>query len=153
MTLGKGVSIGSPFFFVVRVGIRSLGVVLTMAAIQWVETLPAHSQPVFGNYKYPKDLLKRGEGGEVAFQVGVTEKGRAENCVILASSGHPALDKATCDNIVKQARFKPGTDHDGKPKRATFSSRMRWIPEPAPMPMEGNAYTIPPSRMVTENAP
>jgi protein TonB len=76
---------------------------------------------------YPPESLKAGEQGTVDFRVDVSETGIPENCVILKTSGYPRLDQATCDLILKTARFKPALDLDGKPTRATFTSKTKWV--------------------------
>jgi protein TonB len=76
---------------------------------------------------YPTESLKAGEQGTVEFQVDVGVDGRASNCVVLTSSGFPRLDKATCDVVIRRARFKPATDRDGGPAKRVFKSKMNWV--------------------------
>jgi protein TonB len=87
----------------------------------------AHAQSGVPDNDYPTESLKAGEQGTVEFKVDVNADGRAENCVILKSSGFPRLDKATCDVVVRRARFKPASDGNGAPIRGTWSNKMNWV--------------------------
>lgn len=75
---------------------------------------------------YPPSALRRNEQGTARFRVDVTEAGLPENCRIVESSGSPTLDEATCRIVTRRARFTPGVGDDGKPKRSTFESSMKW---------------------------
>lgn len=56
--------------------------------------------------------------------------GRVRNCEILASSGSADLDRATCANVAKRARFKPATDDTGAAVSGSYSSAVKWqIPD------------------------
>jgi TonB family protein len=80
-----------------------------------------------GSSKDPSPIrTKEGEAGRTYFRVDVTVEGRAENCVITRSSGYPDLDEAACKNIMKRARFRPGTDDEGRPVRGTYSNSILW---------------------------
>ncbi len=81
--------------------------------------------PVPGN-DYPTESLKAGEQGTVWYKVDVTETGVPENCVIVVSSGYPRLDKATCDLVLRRARFKPARSPDGTAIRSSFSNKINW---------------------------
>jgi TonB family protein len=54
---------------------------------------------------YPAASLARGEQGSVAFEVGIDRRGRLESCAITQSSGYPDLDSATCEMLLRHARF------------------------------------------------
>ena len=54
---------------------------------------------------YPAGSLDRGEQGAVAFEVGIDRRGRLESCAITESSGYPELDGATCELLLRHARF------------------------------------------------
>jgi hypothetical protein len=52
---------------------------------------------------------------------------------VISSSKNADLDKATCDLMLKRARFIPATDAAGKHVAGTFRSSVRWqIPDGAP---------------------
>lgn len=63
--------------------------------------------------KYPKRSRERGEEGEVVVEVEVTDEGRAFSVRIVATSGHPLLDKAALE-AAKKAVYKPAM-RDGRP--------------------------------------
>jgi protein TonB len=51
-------------------------------------------------------------------------------CTITRSTGHAALDKATCDLVSKRGRFDAARDGNGKPVAGSYSNSVRWsIPE------------------------
>lgn len=78
------------------------------------------------NDNYPPSALRRGEQGKTRFRLDINEKGRADNCQILESSGSPELDETTCDILIKRARFKPARDEAGRPVRGIHESTMTW---------------------------
>jgi TonB family protein len=89
---------------------------------------------------YPPKSLVANEQGVVAFKVEVLANGKARNCEIVSGSGFPALDKATCDQVVTRATFAPATNASGKSVNSTLMGSMSWkippraapTPEPAP---------------------
>lgn len=76
---------------------------------------------------YPTESLKAGEQGTVAFRLDIDAEGKASNCVVVLSSGYPRLDKATCDVMIRRARFTPATDATGVPGKGIFSSKVKWV--------------------------
>jgi len=78
---------------------------------------------------YPSQLLKKGQQGNVVVAFDITAKGRAENCVVEASSGVSAFDRVPCPRIEQRARFQPASDENGAPKatKARYSV-VFWIP-------------------------
>lgn len=56
---------------------------------------------------YPKDMLKKKQGGRVLVLVTVDERGVVQNARVKESSGFAALDKAAL-NAAKRWKFKPG---------------------------------------------
>ncbi len=73
---------------------------------------------------YPARALRDGLTGTVSLTVTVTPEGRATDCVVNQSSGHPELDFAACKDIQEKARFTPAADADGKPTTAQFSTKV-----------------------------
>lgn len=79
---------------------------------------------------YPARDLREGNQGVTGFALTVGADGRVQSCTVTASSGFPGLDKATCDNVSRRARFEPATDSSGNRITGTYSSRIRWqIPQ------------------------
>jgi TonB family protein len=55
----------------------------------------------------------------VRVDLSIDGDGRTSACRVLASSGNPAIDRRTCDLLVKRARFQPPTDIFGDPRPST----------------------------------
>ena len=87
---------------------------------------------------YPSISLRNEEQGITRFTVTVSEYGRVEDCQVTSSSGHQALDDATCSLIEQHARFRPAFDKDGNRVEGTYSSMINWVipPSEPPPPME-----------------
>jgi protein TonB len=76
---------------------------------------------------YPPQALRNGWEGDVSAELTISPAGRATACRIVQSSGHDVLDKATCDILIKRARFKPATDSKGIPVEDHFLvPKFRW---------------------------
>lgn len=68
--------------------------------------------------------------GTARFSLQIDASGKVSSCTITRSTGHPALDAATCDLVTKRARFDAARDTSGKPVAGTYSSAVTWrIPE------------------------
>ncbi|MEP5937269.1 MAG: TonB family protein [Erythrobacter sp.] len=65
--------------------------------------------------------------GTASFMLEVGANGRVTNCSITKSTGHNALDQATCKLVAKRARFTPASDALGKPTQGAYSSSIRWV--------------------------
>ncbi|MFA7603411.1 MAG: energy transducer TonB [Novosphingobium sp.] len=76
---------------------------------------------------YPSRALREEREGTTGFRVTIDENGRVTNCEVTSSSGHADLDKATCDNVQRRARFNAATDGDGNKTTGTYSNRVRWV--------------------------
>lgn len=79
---------------------------------------------------YRSAWINRELTGVARFRVGVGLSGRVESCAITGSSGHPELDRATCDLVTRRARFEPGRGADGERAPGSYSSAVAWqLPE------------------------
>jgi protein TonB len=79
---------------------------------------------------YPARALREERAGITRFRVTVGPDGRVRNCEVTASSGSSDLDRATCENVARRARFKPATDEAGAAVAGSYSSAVRWeIPD------------------------
>ena len=76
---------------------------------------------------YPPRALREGREGVARFRVTVGADGRVRNCEITASSGSPDLDRATCDNVARRARFVPATDASGAKVGGSYSNAVKWV--------------------------
>ncbi|MFX9015951.1 energy transducer TonB, partial [Acinetobacter baumannii] len=64
--------------------------------------------------------------------------GRVAECHVMGSSGFDELDKATCDLVVRRARFLPARDAGGNAAPSSYQNRVRWmIPQSPPLPKAG----------------
>lgn len=76
---------------------------------------------------YPARDLRDGNQGVTRFSLVVGADGRVQSCLVTLSSGFPGLDKATCDNVSRRARFDPATDADGNAVTGSYSGAIRWV--------------------------
>ena len=75
---------------------------------------------------YPAAALREERAGVARFRVTIGADGRVRNCEILGSSGSADLDRATCANVAKRARFKPATDDTGSVVSGSYTSAVKW---------------------------
>ncbi|MGZ8979069.1 MAG: energy transducer TonB, partial [Allosphingosinicella sp.] len=68
--------------------------------------------------EYPDAAVIAGASGTVVTRIAVDSAGGAKSCTVVVSAGHPALDKRTCQSILKRARFEPALDSAGKAVRS-----------------------------------
>ncbi|WP_067735589.1 energy transducer TonB [Novosphingobium naphthalenivorans] len=85
-------------------------------AAQWVTT-----------NDYPTSDIRQGHTGTVRFRLAIDTDGRVTDCTILQSSGYDGLDKATCRNLAKRARFDPATGTDGETVAGSYAGTIRWV--------------------------
>lgn len=90
---------------------------------------------------YPPDSLRDKARGVVAFEIAVGSDGVPSGCTVSERSGDDLVDVRTCEWLVKQARFKPARDADGKAVAGHFETRFGWTVRPgglAPLPTAGS---------------
>ena len=85
-------------------------------AAQWVTT-----------DDYPTSDIRLGHTGTVRFRLAIDARGRVTDCTIVASSGYEGLDKATCRNLSRRARFEPATDANGEKVAGSYAGTIRWV--------------------------
>jgi TonB family protein len=78
------------------------------------------------NDDYPAEALRNNLQGRVAIRWTVDENGRARDCIIVESSGHPVLDDASCRLVVARARYVPALDKDGRAVQSTDRRGIVW---------------------------
>ncbi len=79
---------------------------------------------------YPSRDLREGNQGTTRYRLSIDAAGRVSSCTITASSGHPGLDRATCDKVQSRARFEPATDQTGARVSGSFAGSVTWtIPQ------------------------
>lgn len=75
---------------------------------------------------YPTEALRSSVQGIVTTMMNVGTDGRVKRCIVVVSSGTPALDMAACSALTRRARFNPAIGTDGQPTEAPFIKRVRW---------------------------
>ena len=79
---------------------------------------------------YRTPWINRGWEGTAGFRLRIGTDGRVDSCTITDSTGHSALDEATCRLVQRRARFDPARNERGETVSGSFSSAVRWqIPE------------------------
>lgn len=79
---------------------------------------------------YRSSWINREMTGIARFRLEVGASGRVEGCTIVASSGHPELDRATCALVTQRAKFDPAKDDTGAKVGGSYSNAVRWeLPE------------------------
>lgn len=64
--------------------------------------------------------------GTARFELQISARGRVTDCRITRSTGHDALDNATCQLIAKRARFNAATDSSGQAVSSTYANSVLW---------------------------
>ncbi|MEO1222275.1 MAG: TonB family protein [Pseudomonadota bacterium] len=79
---------------------------------------------------YKTSWIRRDFAGTARFTLQVDALGRVGGCTITGSTGHEALDRATCRLLEARAIFNPAKGSDGNAVAGTYSSSVNWsIPE------------------------
>jgi len=76
---------------------------------------------------YPTHDIRAGNAGVVAFRLAIDASGKATGCEIVHSSGHPGLDSATCDKLMRRASFDPARDASGDRVSGFYTGTVRWV--------------------------
>ncbi len=109
-------------------------VIISLAAITLLsvqanaETRASVKSGRIADSAYPLKARKLGMSGRTYVSFTVNPKGRAEQCGVVTSSGHPELDLATCDIAIKNFRFTPATDSMGAKKVDYMTFAISWSP-------------------------
>lgn len=78
------------------------------------------------NDDYPKVEFGRKNEGMTTFLLDVSADGKATDCRIAVSSGWPALDKRTCELVLRRSLFRPARDASGKAVAGHYVNRVWW---------------------------
>jgi TonB family protein len=84
-------------------------------------------QSYFSASDYPPEALRAGAMGSVRVKVIVNPAGLPSDCDVVGSSRNKDLDAATCDVIMKRARYEPAVDIDGRAVRAIDVTTVIWM--------------------------
>lgn len=95
----------------------------------YTPTAPVPSSPPaswFNTADYPSISARRGDEGTVGYRLEIGANGRIENCTVIRSSGHSALDRATCRLLPRRGAFSPARDDSGAKVKGTYSAEIVW---------------------------
>lgn len=76
---------------------------------------------------YRTSWISREMTGTARFRLEIAANGRVTNCTITGSTGHAALDQATCRLLEQRARFQPARTGSGEPIAGSYESAVRWV--------------------------
>lgn len=75
---------------------------------------------------YRSNWIRQGLSGVAGFTLQIDARGRVSDCTITRSTGHEALDGATCRLLKRRARFDPARDPAGNRVAGSYSSSVAW---------------------------
>lgn len=79
---------------------------------------------------YRSNWIRQEMTGRARFRLEIAADGKVTDCTVTASTGHQALDEATCALIAKRARFQPGRGGEGQPVASSYAGSIDWrLPE------------------------
>lgn len=82
------------------------------------------------NADYRSRWIQEELSGSARFTLAIDASGKVTGCKITRSTGHTALDAATCDLVTKRARFDAARDGTGKAVPGSYKGAITWkIPE------------------------
>ena len=73
-----------------------------------------HPKPILSFEDYPPVALRNHWQGTVIADLTISPEGSVTACRIIESSSHEVLDDATCNILIKRAKFSPAHDSSGK---------------------------------------
>ena len=87
---------------------------------------PRHLSGAITRRDIPRAVWKAGNRGNVVAHFTVGVDGRASDCTVRQSSGHPVLDAATCRLIEQRFRFEPARDARGQAVARPYGWLQEW---------------------------
>lgn len=75
---------------------------------------------------YKGNWVRQEMTGKVRFRLEIAADGTVGRCIIIATSGHAALDQATCTLVSKRARFQPARGGEGEPVAGRYTGAIDW---------------------------
>ncbi|WP_323798843.1 TonB family protein [Parasphingorhabdus sp.] len=87
---------------------------------------PRHLSGAMTRKDIPRSVWNADTRGNVVVRFTVGADGRARDCRISQSSGHPALDKITCRLIEARFRFEPARDERGRAVASPYGWVQEW---------------------------
>ena len=90
-------------------------------------TIPTYAQEMDD---YPASALREGRQGTTSLRLAGAKDGSVRGCLIVESSGSVDLDAASCERMIRRARFRPANDDKGNAIDSTYDMRFVWkIPQ------------------------
>jgi TonB family protein len=109
---------------------------VVVSRVRWTLPPGVGLATYIGSGDYPREAIRRREQGRVEFELTISPEGLPTACRILASSGSPTLDEATCRIMGERPRFTPAHDAEGHPTSDTVRSAVVWVlPGPPLIPL------------------
>lgn len=99
---------------------------LSPAAAQQVAAPIGNPGEWFGPDSYPPEAMRLVQEGRVVAIITVNATGKPTACEIDISSGSEALDKGTCDIVMRKGAFTPAHDGRGRPTGGGYRLPVRW---------------------------
>ena len=87
---------------------------------------PRHLSGSISRRDIPRSVWNAGKRGNVVAHFTVGVDGRASDCRIRQSSGHPSLDAVTCRLIEQRFRFEPARDARGRAVAQPYGWLQEW---------------------------
>jgi TonB family protein len=81
---------------------------------------------LIANSDYPLEAIAKREQGVVRIALSIDRAGRVTGCSVLAPSGSPSLDAASCQLTSQRAQFHPARNASGEPVSSTHIMTIRW---------------------------
>lgn len=75
---------------------------------------------------YRSEWSRREWTGRASFRLAIAADGRVTGCTITSSSGHKALDEATCTLVMRRARFEPARGSHGEAVAGSYTNSIVW---------------------------
>ena len=75
---------------------------------------------------YRSNWIRQSLSGVAGFTLQIDTRGKVTDCSITRSTGHDALDGATCRLLTRRARFDPARDPAGNVTPGSYSSSVAW---------------------------
>lgn len=87
---------------------------------------PRHLSGALTRKDIPRSVWRAGNRGNVVAHFTVGADGRASDCRIRQTSGHPDLDAITCRLIERRFRFEPARDRQGRAVARPYGWLQEW---------------------------
>jgi len=107
-------------------------------------TAPRQIAGSISDADYPAEAIRQGAQGTTEIRITVDPSGAVERCETEQSSGHAALDAASCQLVTSRFRYEPARTSSGTAITATISRRITWrLPHDVPITRVDVASALP----------